>query len=115
MSRLIDADALHRELVVEMVKCMRMSEETKGSMSERILNRLDEAPTIDAVPVVHGRWIIEGREFSVMGKDGFIRSERKLTFTCSNPKCGVGIVGLENMNYCPNCGAKMDLEVDGDD
>lgn len=45
--RLIDATALHRELVVEMVKCLRMSEETKGSMAERVLNKVDEAPTIE--------------------------------------------------------------------
>jgi len=46
MPRLIYADALHRELVVEMVKCVRMSEETKMTMAERVLNKLDEAPTI---------------------------------------------------------------------
>lgn len=54
--RLIDADALGHELVVEMVKCVIMSEETKGSMAERVLNILDEAPTIEAEPVKHGRW-----------------------------------------------------------
>lgn len=100
MLRPIDADALHRVYMSKGKDKLRLA---------TVINELEMQKTIDAV---HGRWIIEEREFSVMGKDGFIRSERKLTFTCSNPKCGVGIVGLENMNYCPNCGAKMDLEVD---
>lgn len=98
--RLIDADALHRELVVEMVKCMRMSEETKGSMSERILNRLDEAPTIDAVPVVHSRWVLH--------KDG--------SGTCRNCKRRQLVIWDMDtwQRYCGDCGAKMDLEVDGE-
>lgn len=48
---LISRQALHHELVVEMVKCIRMSEETKGSMAERVLNKVDEAPTIEAADV----------------------------------------------------------------
>lgn len=51
MMRLVDATKLHHELVVDMVKCIRMNEENKGTMSERVLNKIDESPTIDAVPV----------------------------------------------------------------
>ena len=59
---LISRQALRYELTVEMVKCARMSEETKWTMAERVLNRLDEAPAVDAVEVVrcaqckHGIW-----------------------------------------------------------
>lgn len=53
--------------------------------------------TIDAVPVVHGRWIYD----------------HWCEFKCSN--CGYWLdskpyKGREN--YCPNCGVKMDLEED---
>lgn len=67
---------------------------------------IDEAPTVDAVPVVHGRWL--GKQL-----DNF----RMYQVTCS--ECGWE--GIENydsyvdpsdFNYCPNCGAKMDLEVE---
>lgn len=58
--RLGDLDALHHELVVEMVKCIRMSEENKGTMAERVLNKVDEANTIDAVPVVRCRDCMRG-------------------------------------------------------
>jgi len=106
--RLIDADALHRELVAEMVKCVRMSEETKMSMSERVLNTLDESPTIEADPVKHGRWVYDEN-----GCDWNIGA-----WVCS--ECGSKNDGLpwdSKMNpyafasshYCPNCGAKMEF------
>lgn len=55
---------------------------------------VDEAPTIDAEPVRHGRWI--GKPIG-----GYS------TVRCS----ACGDVFLENngkWEYCPNCGAKMD-------
>lgn len=63
---------------------------------------IEQAPTVDAVEVVHGRWIERPL-------DNF----RKYEVKCS--ECG--FVGIENydqylepydFNYCPNCGAKMD-------
>ena len=52
-------------------------------------------PTVDAVPVVHGRWT---------DKDGGIA-------TCS--VCGDRWGVWSVMKYCPNCGARMDGK-DGD-
>lgn len=51
---------------------------------------LDRVPTVDAVPVRHGRWI---------DKDGSIA-------TCS--ACGDRWGVWSVMRYCPNCGARMD-------
>ena len=60
-----------------------------------------EAPTVDAVEVVHGEWACVNESENVWmctGKDG----------------CGNEILLLEGTpkdngwNYCPNCGAKMD-------
>lgn len=53
-------------------------------------------PAVDAAPVVHGHWIRQDESFT--------------RFKCSNPECGIeNCSGFEN--YCPNCGAKMDEEV----
>ena len=56
---------------------------------------VEAAPTVDAVEVVHGRWIEQEKyTFGTM-------------YDCSI--CGTRI--LDNghpWNYCPNCGAKMD-------
>ncbi len=51
-----------------------------------VLRIVDEAPTIDAEPVRHGRW-----EHGIQ---------------C--PYCKQ--IDLAKPNYCPNCGTKMDLE-----
>lgn len=62
---------------------------------------VEEAPTIEAEPVMHGRWI--DRTKSVKGLWDY-------RFDCST--CGhiFWNAGIKNFNYCPNCGAKMDLE-----
>ena len=57
---------------------------------------IDNAPTMDAVEVVHGMW--EERRFICMD------SEVMLGYRCS--KCMLTFDA--ETNYCPNCGAKMD-------
>ena len=61
----------------------------------KALRIIEQAPTIDIAPVVHGEWV----------KDGGCE--------CRCKKCGYaplydyfGRVRLSN--YCPHCGAKMD-------
>ena len=61
------------------------------------LYALNEAPTVDAVEVVHGKWVHSGRRIP-NGVDWWHCSE-----------CGKSATGVEiKYNYCPNCGAKMD-------
>ena len=55
-----------------------------------------EAPTVDAVEVVHARWI------EVRDKHNYC-----IGMKCNN--CGRRVRNCGE-NYCPNCGAKMDLE-----
>ena len=57
---------------------------------------LADAPTVDAVEVVHGRWeFVEQRFYH----GGFVN-----LFRCSECKVATD----KASNYCPNCGAKMD-------
>lgn len=58
-------------------------------------NDIARFPGVDAEPVRHGRWFIKVNAID-------------RTFTCS--KCWKWIIPTTNalMNYCPNCGAKMD-------
>ena len=53
-----------------------------------------EAPTVDAVEVVHGRWMWEGRF--------------KACSVCGTHIDMEDTLGAGWWNYCPNCGAKMD-------
>ena len=59
-----------------------------------------EAPTIDAVPVKHGRW---EQCCNLMG-EYFKCSECE--YKAEVPTC----MGEPIFTYCPNCGAKMDLK-----
>lgn len=59
------------------------------------------APAADVVPVVHGRWDDSGR-YTFPSGNAAVR--------CTN--CGCALTEseyhLNNWNYCPVCGAKMD-------
>lgn len=81
--RLIDADAL---VQMPWVLPNRMTRETA---LECFRNIVGEAPTIDAEPVRHGRWI----------KDDYYKC-----WYCSECRA---VVRHNCSNYC-NCGAKMD-------
>ena len=91
------------------------------------------SPIIDAVPVVHGRWVgvpitkgvgacpylngnvgdnrhnCVGAPFSCPCKRSSIWG--KSTYHCSECGLEVGYSEKAKTNYCPNCGAKMDLEL----
>ncbi len=86
MARLIDADLLPYENQV-----MSYDDEWCLKVSD-----IEKAPTVDAVEVVHGRWVggYSGTEYTIP--------------KCSRCGYGNGVVGASN--YCPNCGAKMEEE-----
>lgn len=87
MPRLIDANAL--------LKRLRIS-----YLYHKVNPYIVNAPTVDAVEVVHGRW------------DKYIDDDDDTCCRCT--ACGWRITyedcTLEELgyNYCPNCGAKMD-------
>ena len=89
--RLIDAKMYCMELYNEMNYPGR-SEEFMTAIDVAIAD-LADAPTVDAVPVRHGRWI-DAREYCG-------------DYMCSNCEA---LYGTNKFNYCPNCGAKMDGE-----
>ena len=57
---------------------------------------LNQFPSADVAPVRHGRW--------------GTHSDRPDSLICSVCNCGFDMWKHDPHNYCPNCGAKMDLE-----
>lgn len=98
--RLIDYDAAIDRYYAEYEK----QDICDGAEDRDFLKRcFDEAPTVDAAQVVHGRWnrpIISG-------------TKRKNPF-CYCTNCAFPVQPKRMSKYCPNCGAKMDLPEDGE-
>ena len=64
------------------------------------------APTVDAVPVRHGKWV-DTETF----KRPWFRHHIFECSVCRNTLDMDGVnAGRGDANYCPNCGAKMDEE-----
>ena len=75
---------------------------------------IDDMPTADVQPVVHGQWI-EQRHFPT---DGYNYNVSYTTYMCSN--CGLEIHNDEYSKYvrgiytnCPICTARMDGDTNG--
>lgn len=112
--RLIDANALKEEHDYlmqdpEVGNTMKWCEAVRYYNATKII---EKSPTVDAVEVVHGYWHIDDYD---SGDPGYYSAY--IEVHCS--KCGYEL-GAESgqygwsygdpfpLNYCPNCGAKMD-------
>ena len=69
---------------------------------------IDNAPTVDAAPVVHGHWIDKTVWY---GRLGHIRTQCSVCKTVYIGKPGSRGDG-KGGKFCEECGAKMDLETD---
>ena len=67
-----------------------------------------DAPTIDAVPVVCGEWK-RGREFSSYPRVPFI-GDAYYCSNCEEEAYWDTDYGQQLFGFCPNCGAKMEVE-----
>lgn len=76
-----------------------------GWLPEMSEEEFDAFPAADVVEVRHGRWIPEACE-SVSKRNRLIEYR---VYSCSI--CGRSN-GRVKKKYCPNCGARMDKEVD---
>lgn len=106
--RLIDADnalELFRAEYQNTKNLIKQGEKHLDSLAEgyteaaHIIKHI--SPTVDAVPVVHGRWDDSGR-YTFPGGGTAVR--------CTNCGCALTVseYRLSNWNYCPVCGARMD-------
>ena len=98
--RLIDANALRQT----MESNLYWGQDSYGA----ILDTIDEAPTVDAVEVVHGRWLYDSGsgKYFCSACDEYALSFKKDTLY------GGDLYEVCLTDYCPNCGAKMDGDGD---
>ena len=94
--RLIDADALREEW-------LENGENEYVYDTNAFLESIDEQPTIEAVPVVHGEWIFK--------YDGPYGRQRAYCSACGKRSGIGGIESNQKKPFCPNCGADMRKKV----
>lgn len=97
--RLIDADALIDNKLERMI-------ESFGIDFSRVdvafgLHDIENAPTVEAEPIRHGRWKIIDQD--VMGCK---------KYRCELCGAVIEAYSLDNIRYCGGCGAKMDEEAE---
>ena len=104
------ADYISREAAVKLLTSIALEvPKSKSRTVAKCINKIELMPAADVEPVRHGRW--EGYCHSrFCGTDEFGDPIYRdgVVYYCSNPKCRRKTVVKEN--FCPSCGAKMDLE-----
>ena len=73
-----------------------------------IIDEIDNAQTVDAVEVVHGWW--KPVAYNVHCSCG--KTHKTYHYECSACK-RIAYAQPYGLNYCPNCGAKMDGDANG--
>ncbi|MDE6501266.1 MAG: hypothetical protein K2L10_04215 [Ruminococcus sp.] len=109
--RLIDADEILLNDESEYTKTMLEVDNTVKTIITAVHNNIQtliqEAPTIDAVPVKHGKWKYKNDEdFDYVPCCSICGEPDALSRNDYNYRGGK--IRDNNSNYCPNCGAKMD-------
>lgn len=110
MGKLIDVDKLELEPDAQggmngVLFCGRSCGKTVKLVQEALKRMIDSAPTVDAVPVVHGRW--EPVKYNAHCSCG--KSYGTYHYLCS--ACNrIAYAQPYGLSYCPNCGAKMEKE-----
>lgn len=115
-------DLISREATLNVLKerycdcCTYYGVRCKSSLSENcltynVISTIGIVPAVDAEPVRHGKWVYDPNA-NDWGIGGYICGECHVknnnlpSGKAANPMIFVGT------KYCPNCGAKMDLEDD---
>ena len=109
--RLIDANAFLQKLSKMIDYCKTDNKVNALTALFQVGDAVMDCPTVDAVPVVHGRWL-RGDEMPDYPRVLYI-SDKHYCSECRN-EAHEEYDGYDYSeilsDYCPNCGAKMDGE-----
>ena len=84
---------------------------TDGGLSaKKLWRRINNQPTVDAVPVRHGKWI-KGSETKRVKENRYgVLFDAYYCSACESEAYWDSDYGQILFHYCPNCGARMDGE-----
>lgn len=99
------AEYIKREAAIDAVTEVYYDTLDIDLSGEKFEAAINGIPAADVAPVVHGRWDDSGRYTFPSGSTAVRCTECGCALTVSEYR-------LNNWNYCPVCGAKMDGSVD---
>ena len=108
------AEYIEREGLIEWLKRIPLIDLSDGRGLCRVImeddfkkaiKKMPKSIIADVAPVRHGRWITTSGEV-------FPGSSQFLCYSHKHEECGFQYVDMDEneYDYCPNCGAKMDLK-----
>lgn len=105
--RLIDADVLEKKLIGYEISYPRTGSDCDyNDVMESIVEAVDDSETVDAVPVVHAKWIQDSEgEICCSNCGNYTMDMHDEGFKLPNGGWGYA---LQYPKYCSNCGARMD-------
>ena len=97
--RIADVDKLLHEVKINAERWAVIRNKTVESIIDKVLYIIEHTETVDAVPVLHGHWIMES--------DGGTRCSSCKKKVHDTTDGGYAPVDLSEMPYCPWCGSIM--------
>ena len=93
----MDKEYIERKPLINQIRLMPRHSNPALVLYSLVQRLIFDAPTADVVEVKHGKWIWK----ELYGEVGYM-------LVCS--ECEESEGACERYDYCPNCGAKMDLK-----
>lgn len=102
------ATLLNRVIIPSICSCVQ------GPTAERLkkfcIDTVNNISAADVAPVVHGRWVVDVAQFQFL----MCSSCGTFHYTGTRSTQEANVLKSHWYNYCPNCGAKMDIDEEGD-
>lgn len=104
------ADYISREAAAKLLTSIALEvPDSKSRTVAKCINKIELMPAANVEPVRRGWWKKFDSSYCRMSQSGYQMID------CVKIRCGLcGRGSAVRTNYCPNCGAKMDLEDEND-
>lgn len=113
------------EYIERKAVCYQLAKQATIDGQPRAIRRaakiVADFPAADVVPVRHGKWVLDGVQMIInlenarkQYKELGYPHRNELRMRCSNCKKITMVDASIRYEYCPHCGARMDLKGDAD-